>query len=89
MQINWKIRFKHGPFLVALFSAFLLLVQQVAKSFGYELTEEITEQATAIFNSILTLLVLIGVVSDPTTKTISDSREAMRYNEPKDTEGFK
>ncbi|UUV26702.1 MULTISPECIES: hypothetical protein [Lysinibacillus] len=31
----------------------LLLVQQVAIAFGYSLPEAVSEQATAIFNSIL------------------------------------
>ncbi|CAM5709182.1 hypothetical protein LSPH24S_02073 [Lysinibacillus sphaericus] len=29
MRINWKIRFMHKPFLLALFSMLLLLAQQV------------------------------------------------------------
>lgn len=88
MKINWKIRFKHGPFLVALFSALLLLAQQVSRIFGYEITEEMSEQVTGVFNTVLTALVLIGVVSDPTTKGASDSPLAMSYDEPKERGKF-
>lgn len=83
MQINWKVRFQHGPFLVALFSLVLILAQQVAAAFGYGITEAFSEQATGIFNTVLSILVLLGVVSDPTTDGASDSSQALRYNKPK------
>lgn len=83
MNINWRVRFQHGPFLVALFSLVLILAQQVAAAFGYGITEAVSEQATGIFNTALSILVLLGVVSDPTTDGTSDSPQALRYNKPK------
>lgn len=83
MKINWKVRFQHRPFLIALFSAFLMLAQQVATAFGLGLTEAFTEQATGIFNTALTILVLLGVVVDPITDGISDSEQGLKYSEPK------
>ena len=83
MNINWKVRFQHGPFLAALFSLVLILVQQVAASFGYGITEAFSEQATGIFNTVLSILVLLGVVSDPVTEGFSDSKQALGYDEPK------
>ena len=82
MKINWKVRFKHKTFLVALFSLLLLLVQQVAGFYGVD-TTVYNEQATDLFNTILSVLVLLGVVTDPTTKAISDSKQALSYQEPK------
>ena len=88
MKINWKVRFQNGPFLVALFSLLLILVQQVAAAFGYGLTEAFTEQVTGIFNTVLSILVLLGVVVDATTDGLNDSEQALRYSEPKkDVEG--
>ena len=83
MNINWKVRFQHGPFLVALFSLVLILAQQVAAAFGYGITEAFSEQATGIFNTVLSILVLLGVVSDPVTEGLSDSKQALGYDEPK------
>lgn len=83
MNINWKVRFKHKPFLIALFSGFLILAQQVAAAFGFGLTEAFTEQVTGIFNTVLSILVLLGVVIDPITDGLSDSPQGMRYNKPK------
>ena len=86
MKINWKVRLQHKSFLVALFAALLLLAQQVARALGYDLPEAVGEQATAIFNSVLGILVLLGVVVDPTTSAVSDSQKAMQYAKPKEDE---
>lgn len=83
MKINWKVRLKHKPFLVALFALTLLLVQQVAAVFGYD-TTIYNEQATELFNTVLAFLVLIGVVIDPTTTGTADSEQALGYNKPRD-----
>ena len=83
MRINWKVRLKHKPFLLALFALVLLLTQQVAAIFGFD-TTVYNEQATEIFNTVLAILVLIGVVVDPTTKGAGDSQQALGYNKPRD-----
>lgn len=83
MKINWKVRFQHRPFLLALFSLVLLLVQQVAAIFGYEITGAMGEQLTSIFNTLLSIFVLMGVVVDPTTRGTSDSDRAMMYQKPR------
>lgn len=82
MNVNWKIRFKHKPFLIALFSILILLIQQVAGVFGFD-TTIYNEQATEIFNTVLVLLSILGVISDPTTEGVSDSPNALRYEKPK------
>ena len=83
MKINWKVRFMHKPFLLAMFSLVLLLAQQVGAVFGYDLTNMMGEQLTSIFNTVLSILVLMGVVVDPTTKGMSDSEQAQTYRRPK------
>lgn len=83
MRINWKIRFMHKPFLLALFSMLLLLAQQVGALFGYDLTSVMSEQLTSILNTVLSILVLMGVVVDPTTSGTSDSERALMYRKPR------
>lgn len=83
MKINWKVRFQNKPFLLSLFALILLLVQQVAAIFGID-TTLYNEQATDIFNTILSILVLIGVVVDPTTRGTNDSDQALGYRKPRD-----
>lgn len=82
-MINWKIRLKQKTFLVASFSAILLAAQSVAKLFGYEITDEFGVQLTYTFNSILSVLVVLGIVVDPTTSGVFDSTDAQNYSEPK------
>ena len=80
-MINWKVRFKHAPFLTALFSLALILAQQVASMFGHDITIY-NEQFTDLFNTVLAILVLLGVVADPTTKGTTDSEQAQKYSRP-------
>lgn len=75
MKINWKLRFKNKATLAAIAATIILLAQQL----GLKLPDNIND----VVNTALTLLVLIGVVSDPTTTGLSDSEQAMGYEVPK------
>ena len=75
MKINWKLRFKNKATLAALIATAILLAQQL----GLKLPDNINDVA----NTALTLLVLLGVVTDPTTHGISDSGQALDYAEPR------
>lgn len=44
---------------------------------------ELDNNLTAVVNTVFTLLAVLGVVVDHTTKGISDSEQAMTYGEPK------
>ena len=84
MKINWKVRIKNKVFWLALIPALLLLAQVVAAVFGYELhIEAIGDKLTAVINALFAVLAILGVVTDPTTVGISDSRQAMEYDKPK------
>ena len=74
-MINWKLRFKNKATLLAIASTVILLAQQL----GLKLPDNIAD----IVNTFLTLLVLLGVISDPTTEGIGDSPKALTYAEPK------
>ena len=74
-NINWKLRFQNKATLLAIASTVILLIQQL----GFKLPDNIAD----IVNTFLTLLVLLGVINDPTTEGISDSPKALTYNEPK------
>ena len=75
MKINWTLRFNNKATLAAIVATAILLAQQL----GFKLPDNINEVA----NTALTLLVLIGVVSDPTTSGLSDSSQALDYEAPK------
>ena len=75
IMINWKLRFKNKATLLAIASTVILLAQQL----GLKLPDNIAD----VVNTFLTLLVLLGVVNDPTTAGVSDSGQAMDYAEPR------
>ncbi|HEM3698802.1 TPA: phage holin [Streptococcus suis] len=74
-KINWKLRFKNKATLAAILATLLLLIQQL----GFKLPDNVSD----VVNTALTLLVLTGVITDPTTAGIEDSVQALTYSKPK------
>lgn len=84
-MINWTVRMKNKNFWLALIPAVLLLIQTVAAVCGYTLDlGELGNRLIAVVNAVFGVLVILGVVTDPTTAGMRDSRQAMNYREPKE-----
>jgi len=84
MNINWKVRIKNKNFWLSLIPAILLLVQVVAAVFGFTLNlGELGDKLLAVVNALFAVLTILGVVTDPTTAGVSDSKQAMTYEAPK------
>lgn len=84
-MINWKVRFANKAFWVAFVPAILLLIQVVVAVFGYTLDlGDLGNKLLAVVNALFAVLALLGIVTDPTTKGVSDSAQALTYEEPKD-----
>lgn len=84
MKINWTVRIKNKMFWLALIPALLLLAQVVAAVFGYELhIDALGDKLTAVINALFAVLAILGVVTDPTTAGVSDSKQAMEYTAPR------
>ena len=84
MKINWTVRFKNKTFWLALVPAVLLLVQVVAAVFGIDLNlDALGDKLLAVVNALFAVLTILGIVADPTTAGISDSRQAMEHDKPK------
>lgn len=82
-MINWTVRIKNKTFWTTLIPAVLLLIQAVAAPFGLTLDlGEIGNQLVAIVNAVFAVLVILGIVADPTTEGVSDSERALGYNKP-------
>lgn len=82
-MINWTVRIKNKNFWLAVIPAVLLLIQAVAAVFGYTLDlGDIGNKLIAVVNAVFGVLVVLGVVVDPTTAGISDSNRAMNYKKP-------
>lgn len=85
MNINWSVRFKNKAFWVAFIPAVLLLAQVIAAVFGYTLDlGDLGNKLLAVVNALFAVLTILGIVTDPTTKGVGDSAQALTYEEPKD-----
>ena len=83
-MINWRVRIKNKAFWVAIIPAVLVLIQVVAAVFGYTLNlGELGNKLIAVVNAVFVILSILGVVNDPTTSGLSDSKQAMTYEAPK------
>lgn len=83
-MINWTVRLKNKAFWTAIIPAVLLVVQAVANVFGYTLDlGDLGNKLLVVVNSVFAVLVITGIVTDPTTQGVSDSSRALFYTEPK------
>ena len=85
MNINWKLRLKNKATLVALIALVASFVYGLLGIFG--VTPMISQDAVVHYATmVVDLLVLLGVVVDPTTAGISDSDLALSYDVPRVSE---
>lgn len=83
-NINWIVRIKNKNFWISLIPAVLLLVQVVAAVFGFTLElGELGDKLLAVVNALFAVLTILGIVTDPTTAGVGDSKLAMTYTKPK------
>lgn len=82
MNINWKVRIKNPVFWVTVIPSIVSVVYLLLAAFG--VTPSVTENV--IVDGLLAVvgaLTTVGVLVDPTTKGVSDSKQAMGYAKPK------
>lgn len=79
-KINWKVRIKSIKFWAAIIPAVLYLCSIVSKWFGIDINVDmIQEEALMFVESVFAILIILGIVVDPTTPDINDSDRAMGY----------
>lgn len=84
MNINFTARIKNKTFWISFIPALLLLIQVVAAVFGFTLDlGDLGDRLLAVVNALFAVLALLGVVVDPTTDGVTDSKQAMTYDSPK------
>jgi phi LC3 family holin len=82
-MINWMVRVKNKQFWMSLIPALALVVQAVAAVFGWELDfSSLIGKLLAVVDAVFALLVILGIVVDPTTAGVGDSKRALGYEEP-------
>jgi phi LC3 family holin len=82
MQINWKVRFQNKTFLAGLISLVVVFIYDLLQLL--EIVPTVTQSAVMqVAEGILTILGMVGVIADPTTAGVADSKQAMTYDVPK------
>lgn len=94
-MINWKVRVKNVQFWIGLIGVIMSPILAYLNLSFSDLTtwESVGEIFVAFFTNpfligtvVMAVLSFIGVVTDPTTKGIEDSEQAMSYEKPKGDE---
>lgn len=82
MKIKWMLRYKNKAVLTALIAAVVAFMYQVLAL--VEITPKIAEDSIIeVAGLLVNVLVMLGIVVDPTTSGINDSDTAMTYEEPR------
>ena len=82
MQINWRVRFQNKTFLTGLISLVVGFIYDLLQLL--EIAPAVTQSAVMqVAEGILTILGMVGVIADPTTAGVADSKQAMTYDAPK------
>lgn len=81
-MINWTVRLKNKTWLASLLALVVSFVYDLLAML--EVVPPVGEEwVLNIINTVLMLLGMLGVITDPTTKGVSDSAQALTYTEPK------
>lgn len=84
-MINWKLRLKNKTTLIALLTAVVAFIYQTLGLF--KIVPSISaDDVLKVAGLAVNVLVLLGIVVDPTTKGIADSQQAKGYDKPKEDE---
>jgi len=81
MQINWKVRFQNKTWVTAFAAAALAFVYDILGMCGVvpAVSEDTVSQVILL---LVKVLVMLGVVVDPTSSGVTDSANAMSYETP-------
>ena len=82
MNIHWRVRLQNKTFLTGLISLVVVFVYDLLQLL--EIAPPVTQSAVMqVAEGILMILGMVGVIADPTTTGLSDSKQAMTYTSPK------
>lgn len=82
-KINWKVRILNKTFWLTLVPALALLLQTFLAVFNIRLElGETIDKLLVFINALFAVLMIVGIVNDPTTAGLTDSTRALDYHEP-------
>lgn len=78
-KIDWKVRLGNKAFWLTLVPAVLMLVQFAFEVAGIDFdATALEDRVLDLVNAVFTLLAILGIVIDPTTKGFSDATQKKR-----------
>lgn len=81
--MNFKVRAKNPAFWLSVISAFFLLLRAVADLAGWDIPiAQLNNIASQALNLVFAVLTLVGVVNDPTTVGLYDSKDVLSLQQP-------
>ena len=81
MKINWKVRFKNKVWLTSFITLIVSFIYSMLNLFDV-IPAIAKNDILQVINEVLMFLGMIGVVVDPTTEGLGDSKRALSYEEP-------
>ena len=79
--MNFKVRFRNKTFWLTVIPAIITVIYAVLSLL--DIVPKVAEEmAVKAFYAIISMLSVLGVLIDPTTKGIGDSERAMTYEKP-------
>ena len=81
MKINWKLRGQNKTTLFAICALVIQMAYRIMDAAGI-IPPVSAEWVLELIADGLSLLVLLGIIVDPTTDGVGDSERAMRYEQP-------
>ena len=82
-KINWKVRVLNKTFWLTLVPALALLLQTFLAVFNVRLElGETIDKLLVFINALFAVLMIVGIVNDPTTAGLTDSTRALGCQEP-------
>ena len=81
-MINWTVRLRNKTWLASMLALIVTFVYDMLAML--DVMPPVGEEwVLDVINTALMLLGMLGVVTDPTTKGMGDSDQALTYTEPK------
>lgn len=81
-MINWTVRLRNKTWLASMLALIVTFVYDMLAML--DVVPPVGEEwVLDVINTALMLLGMMGVVTDPTTKGMGDSDQALTYTEPK------
>lgn len=79
--MNWKVRFRNKVWLTSFIATIVTFIYAILGMF--DVFPAVTQNSVMnVVNAMLMVLCMMGVIIDPTTEGVSDSKRAMTYESP-------